>query len=296
MISLKKAICIPAYNEENTIAEIIKKSKSFSDLIVICDDGSDDKTSEIAKKEGATVLKHNSNLGKGAAMKTLFNYSKENNIEAMVTIDGDGQFLPEEIPTIIEPILKRKCDVVIGYRFDDDEEMPKYRKVGNKMLDKVTNLASDLPFRDTQGGFRAYSKNAIEKINFSTTGFGVDSEILVDASKKGLKVIEKKVTVIYDTGEKTSTKDPISHSTQVIVSLIELIAIHHPLKFLGIPGFVFVGIGIALAVNVISLFNEDRYFSIPLTLGSLGSFTTGLILILMSAVLFSISKAIHDKK
>ena len=286
----KIAICIPAYNEENSIEKIIKKSKSYSELVVVCDDGSDDNTSKIAKSAGALVLKHEINCGKGAAMKTLFNYCREKNIDVMITIDGDGQFLPDEIPKILSPILEKKCDVVIGFRYANSLEMPKYRKVGNKMLDKFTNLASDLSFRDTQGGFRAYSKNAINKINFSTNGFGVDSEILIDAAKKGLKIQEESVTVIYKTGNKTSTKDPIAHSGEVIISLIELIAIHHPLKLLGIPGFILMIVGIILATNVITLFNEDRYFSIPLTLGSIGSITIGLILLLMSVVLFTISK------
>ena len=76
----------------------------------------------------------------------------------MVTIDGDGQFLPEEIPKLIVPILEMKSDIVIGYRFEDNSEMPYYRKVGNKVLDKFSSLAAELPVRDTQSGFRAYSK------------------------------------------------------------------------------------------------------------------------------------------
>ena len=100
----------------------------------------------------------------------------------------------------------------------------------------MTNLASDLPFRDTQSGFRAYSRKTIEQIQFSTEGFGVDSEILIDASRKKLRILEEKVTVLYDTGGKTSTKNPVAHSGEVISSLIEHIALKHPLKFLGIPG------------------------------------------------------------
>jgi hypothetical protein len=108
--------------------------------------------------------------------------------------------------------------------------MPSYRKIGNKMLDRITKLAAELPFSDTQSGFRSYSKKAIQSINFSTNGFGVDSEILIDAVDKGLKITETDVTVLYDTGLKTSTKDPISHSMSVIGSLLESIAIHHPIN------------------------------------------------------------------
>ena len=168
--------------------------------------------------------------------------------------------------------------------------MPSYRKVGNKMLDKITKMAADLPFTDTQSGFRAYSKKAIESISFTIDGFGVDSEILIDASKKGLKITEEKVTVLYNTGEKTSSKDPISHSVGVIASLLELIAINHPLRYLGIPGLILLIIGIVFSVLVISMFNEDRYFSVPSTLVALGSLVIGMILLLMSVVLYSIAK------
>lgn len=281
--------CIPAFNVANQISDVIKKSQKFVDIVIICDDGSSDTTSTNAELSGALVIKHEKNRGKGAALKTLFQKAKELEADIIITIDGDGQFLPEEITKLSEPIKTNQFDVVIGNRFLDKHEMPAYRKIGNKMLDKFTKLAADLPFEDTQSGFRAYSKNAIEKISFSTNGFGVDSEILVDAVNKGLKVTEQYVTVIYDTGEKTSTKNPVSHSMGVIASIIELIAINHPLKYLGIPGIILLVIGIIYSVVVLTIFNDTRYFSIPSTLLALGSLILGLMLLLMSVVLYSIS-------
>ncbi len=224
-------------------------------------------------------------------MRTLFEHVKKIQADVIVTMDGDGQFLPEEIPQLIIPILEKKSDIVIGYRFDDTDEMPTYRKIGNKMLDKITNLAAELPFRDTQSGFRAYSKNAIEQIEFVDNGFGADSEILVNASKKGLKISEKKVTVIYNTGSRTSTKNPISHTTGVVYSLIELIALEKPLRYLGIPGVALFIIGIIYSGVVIAMFNESRFFSIPSTLVALGSLMVGLILLLTSLVLFVIIRS-----
>ena len=285
-----KIVCIPAYNEEKTIADIVKRSLNFVDKVIVCDDGSQDFTSKRAEQSGAVILKHEKNKGKGAAFKSLFNYAKKINADIMVTIDGDGQFLPEEINKLINPIIEKNVDVVIGNRHDSNKEMPIYRQVGNKMLDKITQLASNLPFNDTQSGFRSYSKKAIESINFFTDGFGVDSEIIVDASNKGLKISEEKITVLYNTQGKTSTKDPITHSAGVITSLIELIAINHPLKFLGIPGFILLIIGIIFSIIVLSIFNEDRFFSIPSTLVALGSLVLGIMLLLMSVVLFSIAR------
>jgi glycosyltransferase involved in cell wall biosynthesis len=242
---------------------------------------------------GAIVLKHDKNLGKGAALQTLFQKAKDLQADIIVTIDGDGQFLPEEIPILTEPIKIKQFDVVIGNRFLDTKEMPTYRKAGNKILDKFTKLAANLPFEDTQSGFRAYSKNALEKISFFTNGFGVDSEILIDAVNKDLKITEKNITVIYNTGDKTSTKNPVFHSMGVIASIIELIAINHPLKYLGIPGFILVVIGVIFSIVVLIMFNETRYFSIPSTLLALGSLVLGLMLLLMSVVLYSISHQLN---
>ena len=283
-----KIACIPAYNEEGVIADLVKRSLPQVDQVIVCDDGSTDKTVDLAKSAGAHVIRNQKNLGKGSALKSLFEYAKEVNADVIVTIDGDGQFLPEEIPKLINPILLHKYDIVIGYRFDTTTDMPSYRKIGNKLLDKVTSFASELPFRDTQSGFRAYSKKAIELIQFTADGFGADSEILINAARQGLKISEEKITVIYDTGGKTSTKNPISHSGDVIATLIELVALRHPLKYLGIPGFILVLIGISYSVYVISLFNQTRYFSIPSTLISLGSLVIGLILLMMAVILFSI--------
>jgi len=287
--------CIPAFNVANQIGNVIKKSLNYVDQVIVCDDGSSDSTFLIAESTGALVLKHKKNLGKGAALKTLFEKAKELEADIIVTIDGDGQFLPEEILKLTELIATKQYDLVIGNRFLDKKEMPTYRKAGNKILDKFTKLAVNLPFEDTQSGFRAYSKNAIEKISFSTNGFGVDSEILIDAVKKDLKITEEYVTVLYNTGEKTSTKNPISHSVSVMASIVELIAINHPLRYLGIPGLFFLVIGIAYSIIAITLFNDTRYFSIPSTLLALGSLVIGLMLLLMSVVLYSISHRLHNE-
>ena len=287
--------CIPAYNEEPMIADVVKRTLLYVDKVIVCDDGSKDKTLANAKEAGAQVIRHEKNLGKGAAMKSLFKEAKKLNADVMVTIDGDGQFLPEEIPKLIEPIIKEDYDIVTGYRFENSGEMPSYRKFRNIALDKITNAASALPFRDTQGGFSAYSKKAVDKIKITANGFGADSEILVDASRKDLKITEKKVTVIYDTGGKTSTKHPVKHSSEVVVSIIELIAIESPLKFLGIPGIILFIVGIVYSVVVIAIFNDTRYFSIPSTMIALGSLIIGLMLILMAAVLFAIQRSLRRK-
>jgi len=287
-------VCIPAYNEAKNIGELIQKTLKFTKSIVVCDDGSSDKTSEIAKKSGAFVIRHNSNKGKGSALKSLFNYAKNSDFDVIVTIDGDGQFMPEEIPKLIKPIQHGSSDIVIGYRFQDENDMPKYRKIGNKILDHASSIASELSLRDTQSGFRSYSKKAIETITFTNTGFSADSEIIIDAARKGLKISEERVSVLYNTGGKTSTINPIHHGISVFGSLIELILIKNPLKYLGIPGFFLILFGIISSAYVMSLFNESRYFSIPFTLLTIVLLIVGLMLILVSGILYAINRNMKD--
>ncbi|MGI0010192.1 MAG: glycosyltransferase family 2 protein [Nitrosopumilaceae archaeon] len=285
-----KIVCIPAYNEEKNIGDIVKRSLAHVDKVIVCDDGSKDNTAKVARENGAEVISHKTNLGKGAAVKSLFKRAKELGAEVTVTIDGDGQFLPEEIPKLMSQIIEKKSDIVLGYRFGINSDIPSHRRFGNKVIAKMASTASNLPIRDAETGFRAYSKKAIELIEFDSNNFGMDAEILVNASKKGLKITEEDVRVIYNTGGRTSSKNTVSLFADMVTNLIELIAIHHPLKFLGLPGLGLMVMGLAFGIYVISLFNETRLFSIPSSVVAVGSFTIGLMLLLMSAVLFSISK------
>ena len=164
--------CIPAYNEEGRIGKTALEVSQYVDQVIVCDDGSSDNTKNEAESAGAYVIKHQKNLGKGAAMKSLFKFAKASNVDIIITIDADGQFLPKEIPKLIKSLSENNSDIVVGNRFDDKTEMPKYRKFGNQMLDKITNLAENLPVKDTQSGFRAYSKNAIKKMNLKQMDLG----------------------------------------------------------------------------------------------------------------------------
>tara|TARA_B100001179_G_scaffold44134_1_gene29265 strand:+ start:2929 stop:3807 length:879 start_codon:yes stop_codon:yes gene_type:complete len=283
-------VCIPAFNEGKVIDKVIKDCLKFSNEVVVCDDGSMDNTYEVADSAGADVIRHEKNIGKGESLRSLFKFARHSNHDIIVTIDGDGQFIPEEIPKLVKSIKENKSDLVIGYRFDDTTEIPNYRRFGNKMLDKMTNMVEEISVRDTQSGFRAYSRKVIDDIEFKMKGFGADAEILIDAAKKGYRLSEEKITVIYDTGTKTSTKNPISHTGEVISSLVEITAVRSPLKFMGIPGIILMIAGLYFTINVAVTFSEIGYFSIPFTLIGATCLALGLILFLMSILLFSISK------
>ena len=290
-----KVACIPAYNVGGMISDVVIRSKQFVDMVIVCDDGSNDDTLREASNAGAVVISHEKNLGKGAALKSLFDYCIKINADIVVTIDGDGQFLPEEIPKLTKSMIENNSDIVIGYRFEDNEEMPAYRKVGNKFLDRMSNSISDSPFRDTQSGFRSYSNKAVNIINFNHVGFTADAEILIDASQKGLKISEEKVTVLYDTGRKTSTKNPILHAGGVFASLIEMIIIKHPLKYLGIPGVLMLFLGIIFSVITVIIFNDLRTLPISYAIVTLVFLTLGSMMVLVSGVLFSINRIVYHK-
>ena len=283
-------VCIPAFNEGKVIDRVIKDCLKFSNEVVVCDDGSMDNTYEVADSAGADVIRHEKNIGKGESLRSLFKFARHSNHDIIVTIDGDGQFIPEEIPKLVKSIKENKSDLVIGYRFDDTTEIPNYRRFGNKMLDKMTNMVEEISVRDTQSGFRAYSRKVIDDIDFKMKGFGADAEILIDAAKKGYRLSEEKITVIYDTGTKTSTKNPISQTGEVFSSLVEITAVRSPLKFMGIPGIILMIAGLCFTINVAVTFSEIGYFSIPFTLIGATCLALGLILFLMSILLFSISK------
>ena len=282
--------CIPAFNEEKNIFNLVNDVSKYVNSVIVCDDGSTDDTVNEAKKSGAFVISNDKNLGKGAALKSLFDFARHSNADVIITIDGDGQFLPEEIPKLTKDIEDGKSDIVIGYRFETEKDMPSYRKIGNKILDELSKTASNLNLRDTQSGFRAYSKKAIEKINFKNNGFVADSEILIDASTKDLTISEQHVTVLYNTGTRTSTQNPIRHGSSVLISLLEMVLMKRPLTFLGIPGLIMSVIGIITSSLTLISFNETGYFSIPLTLLSIVLFTVGVMLVLVSGILFSFNR------
>ena len=140
---MKIIVGIPAFNEEKNIASIITKLSDISDKIIVCNDGSTDLTAEIAEKMGATIINHEKNLGYGAAIRSIFLRSRELDGDILVTFDADGQHRVEDIEKVINPIINQEGDLVIGSRFLDEseKEVPQYRKVGIKVITKITNAS-----------------------------------------------------------------------------------------------------------------------------------------------------------
>ena len=292
---MKITIGIPAYNEEKNIALIITKIKKITDSIIVCDDGSSDLTGEIARELGAVVISHPKNMGYGAAIRSLFLKAKELGLDSLVTLDADGQHRIEDINSVFDPINNKITDIVIGSRFLDEksEEMPNYRKVGIKIITKVTNLSIKEKLTDSQSGFRAYSKKTLEKITPSDDGMGVSTEILIKSSKLGLVITEVPIKVNYE-GD-TSTHDPLSHGTSVILSTLKFTSIHNPLKFYGIPGIIFLIIGFGFTAWTIQIYSVEQQIITNISLIGIGCIVLGAILLMTAIILFSIVTVVKEK-
>tara|TARA_B100000029_G_scaffold313694_1_gene306132 strand:- start:100 stop:981 length:882 start_codon:yes stop_codon:yes gene_type:complete len=293
---MKVIIGIPAYNEEKNIAGIITKLKKYADSIIVCDDGSSDLTREISEGLGAIVISHSKNRGYGAAINSLFLKAKELQSDVFVTFDADGQHRIEDIQVVTEPIMNNKADLVIGSRFlnTKSEEMPNYRKVGIKIITKVTNLSIKEDLTDSQSGFRAYSMKALKEITPSDEGMGVSTEILIKANNVGLKIAEVPIKVRYD-GD-TSTHDPVSHGTSVILSTIKFTSIHNPLKFYGIPGIIFLIIGLGFIGWTVQIYAESEQIITNVSLIGIGCIVLGTVLLMTAVILFSIVTVVNQKK
>jgi glycosyltransferase involved in cell wall biosynthesis len=284
--------CIPAYNEETVIAKVIIQTKKHVDKIIVCDDGSEDMTAEISQNLGATVIKHERNQGKGAALKTLFNAALKEGASVIVTIDADGQHNPDEIPKLVSPIIGGEADISIGSRFLSSSEVPSYRKVGIKALNKFTGMAAKQDISDTQSGFRAYSSKAIRQIDLNVDGMGIDSEILIKAAEQGLRFVEVPVSIYYE-GE-TSTYHPVKHGTSVIASILTTIAVRRPLKYIGLPGAVLVVIGLGLSLYLINSYFTVRFFNINLAIVSSSALLLGFLLVFLAITLFTLKAMVEN--
>ena len=292
---MKITIGIPAYNEEKNIALIITKLKKITDSIIVCDDGSSDLTGEIARELGAIVISHPKNMGYGAAIRSLFLKAKELDLDGLITMDADGQHRIEDVNSVFDPINDEVADIVIGSRFLDkkSEEMPNYRKVGIKIITKVTNLSIKEKLTDSQSGFRAYSKKTLEKITPSDDGMGVSTEILIKSSNLGLIIAEVPIKVNYE-GD-TSTHDPLSHGTSVILSTLKFTSIHNPLKFYGIPGIIFLIIGLGFTAWTIQIYSVEQEIITNISLIGIGCIVLGTILLMTAVILFSLVTVVKEK-
>ena len=292
---MKIIVGIPAFNEEKNIAKIITRLNKITDSIVVCNDGSTDLTSEIAQKMGAVVINHEKNLGYGGAIRSIFLKSREMEGDILVTFDADGQHRIEDIEDVINPIINNQADLVIGSRFLDekDQEVPQYRKMGIKVITKITNASLKQKLTDSQSGFRAYSKKVLNELNPSELGMGISTEILIKASSKNFKISEVPIKILYS-GD-TSTHNPVSHGSSVILSTIKFTSIEHPLKFYGIPSVIFFVIGLTFTYFSVQYYAEIGRLNTNLTIVAAGTILIAVVLLIASILLYSLISVVREK-
>lgn len=263
--SPKVIVAIPAYNEEVAIGSVVLRANKYADRVIVVDDGSADNTTEVAALAGAAVVKHEKNGGYGAAIKTCFETARQIDADIMIIIDADGQHSPDDIPKMVDQMLSSRSDIVIGSRFVDGNEknqkIPAYRKIGMKVLDSATVAGSGLKISDSQSGFRAYSKNAIQKIQIGDGGMGAGSEILIKAADNNLKITEIPIKVRYDL-KGTSSKNPVAHGISVLNSIVGFVSQKRPMMFFGIPGLVVLDVGVLFCFRALDMFNTTGSMAI----------------------------------
>jgi len=221
----KKIIAvIPAYNEENSISDIILTTKKYIDHIIVYNDGSLDKTGEIALKCGVDLIGNSKRKGKGYALRCLFKEAIKSNPDIIITIDADGQHDPNEISKLIKPIIIGQSDMVIGSRFLKDSilEMSSLRRFGSRIINVLHNILFNFQVKDTQSGFRAFSKKAFNVvIKSKNTGYFIESEQLIIAFNDGIRVTEVPANILYNGLKNTSKMNFIKHGSGLIITLIK---------------------------------------------------------------------------
>jgi glycosyltransferase involved in cell wall biosynthesis len=253
---------IPAFNEEVAIGSMVLRARKYADKVFVIDDGSTDKTADVALTAGAHVVPRHNNSGKGAAIKDAFEYARKVKADILVLIDGDGQHNPDEIPSLLAPIIKGDADIVNGSRFLNNQKnnVPAYRRVGQEVLTFATNFGTKTHITDTQNGFRAFSRKTFECFSFKQNGMAIESEMLMDAARAKMRISEVPIDVRYDVAG--STYNPIVHGLSVLGRVISLVSQSRPLIFFCIPGAILLVIGLTAAFLTFDIFNVTRNISV----------------------------------
>jgi len=293
---LKVLAGMPAFNEEKFIAKTILGAQKYVDQVLVIDDGSTDATSEIAENLGAIVVRHEKNRGYGAAIRSIFEKAKDLHVDALVIIDADGQHNPSDIDPLLDRLAQGDVDVVIGSRFvGKKQDIPRYRVFGMKVLDYFTSFAGAERNIDSQSGFRAYGKKAINAIRISGDGMSVGSEILIKIAENQLKIAEVPINVRYDI-EDTSSQNPVSHGVSVVYNIIGLVSYKRPLLAFGIPGAVLVIFGFLTSFNAFSEYYATTKFPYALSMISLVSLIAGLLFLIAALILNYLVVFVKDQR
>jgi glycosyltransferase involved in cell wall biosynthesis len=234
------------------------------------------------------------NMGKTEAVNTALSWARQHGTDVLVFIDGDGQHNPEEIEQVLAPVISGQADMVVGSRFlKVRSDIPFYRKVGQHALTTVTNVASAAPITDSQSGFRAFSRRAIEVLSFQGTGLSVESEMQFQAKAHGLTITEVPISVIY--AEKAK-RNPFTHGMQIITNILQLVGQHRPLFFFGFLGLVFLAVGSLLGAVTVGAYSDTHALAVGYALLSVLMLILGMAALFVGLILHSVHSSFEELK
>ena len=223
-------VAIPAHDEEAAIAEVVSEAAAYADHVIVIDDGSNDDTADRAREAGAVVIEHAYNRGYGATLRTAFRAGRARGAAHLLTLDGDGQHDPADIPRLVAEQHRANAEIVIASRFVEGypNAIPAYRRLGLRAIGLLTNVAlsaerSGSWISDTQCGFRAYDEHAIDSLATDDTigsSMGASVEILDHARRHEYMIAEIGTTVSYDV-ENANNENPITHGIDVLRSVLK---------------------------------------------------------------------------
>ena len=279
----KIVAAIPCFNEERCIGSVVVKAKKYVDKVVVIDDGSSDATAEVAAGAGAVVYQHGQNRGYGAAIRTALEKGRQLGADILVILDGDGQHDPKDIPNLVKPLLSNEADIVIGSRFMGEGKRPPFhRRVGQRVLTVFTNVGSGQKVSDSQSGFRAYSSEALKKLNLTEDGMSVSSEIQFAIKKSGLRVIEVPINVSYLDRAK---RNPIGHGFSVMNRVLVMFSLRQPLLLFGVPGLALLVAGLVLGTRVLTVYSATKELAVGNALGTILLCLAGLLALFAALML-----------
>ncbi len=287
--------CIPAFNEEATIAKIVIKAMEYVDKVIVCDDGSTDMTGVIAERLGAEVIRHDRNIGYGAALASLFERTHEVRPDIVVTLDADEQHDPKYIPALIDPIVNEEADVVIGSRFLKRDKIVVPSTARKKGIEIITALTKNISYReitDAQSGFRAYKLDVLKLILPSEMGMGASTEILLKAKENSLRVAEVPIRIRY---EGTTKRSIFYQGLDVIFSTIKYLSIRHPLIFYGVPGLVAFLISIVFWIWTLQMYAVKRQLITNVALMAIASTIVGLLLMSTAIIIWVLVSILRER-
>ena len=279
-------VVIPAFNEERLIGSVVLKTLCYPVKVIVVDDGSIDLTADLAARAGAQVLHLPENLGKGAALNAGVQKALEYDPDAVILIDADGQHLPGELPIVLAPVLEGRADIVVGSRYiKEGNKVPFHRILGHKFFNFLTGAASGVSVSDSQCGFRAFSRRALDKIHFSSIGFSVESEMQFWAHENKLVVEEVPVTIKYIDKPKRSV---MRQGMDVLSGVIKFTGQYRPLLYFGGTGGIVITVGVILGLRFVRIFLDSSQLALGSGLAAVLLSVVGMILISTGFILHSV--------